>query len=209
MKNTPSIATIAESLVQYGIRPTSQQLDQVNVYISLLLRWNRAISLTSVTDASEIVRFHFGESAFALSCVPGMNGRLADVGTGAGFPGLPLRIFGRDLELTLIEANAKKCAFLFEVVRELGLGNVHIIRARYEEAVVRQPSKPEVVTSRALSGQEELLRWAASSLAPNGKIVLWLSENDARVLAKTPGFDWATPVAIPGSRRRCILFGHT
>ena len=100
--------------------PASELCERIRTYISLLLRWNQSISLTTVTNSDEILRFHFGESLFAASAFSLENGRLADVGSGAGFPGLPLAMLLPDLNVTLIESNAKKFTFLSEVVRELG-----------------------------------------------------------------------------------------
>src|SRR5215467_11315416 len=96
---------ISEILTTYGVAVNSQLCTQVREYVALLLAWNRQISLTAIRNAGEIVRFHFGESLFALKAVPVENGRLADVGSGAGFPGLPLAMACSSLDLTLIEPN--------------------------------------------------------------------------------------------------------
>ena len=81
---------IEAALRPYGIAASSELASMIPTYISLLLKWNRTISLTTVTDVDEILRFHFGESLFALTQLSIENGRLADVGSGAGFPGIPL-----------------------------------------------------------------------------------------------------------------------
>src|SRR5579862_4995269 len=115
---------IEKTLAEYGVSVTSAIRSSVRAYISLLLRWNERISLTTITDPVEILRFHFGESMFAASAVPIRNGRLADVGSGGGFPGLPLKIMVPSLDLVLIESNAKKASFLSECIRELNLVGV-------------------------------------------------------------------------------------
>jgi len=199
--------TISRNFSAYGVKPSESQCDRIRAYISLLLRWNRSISLTAVTEESEILKFHFGESLFALSTIETTRCRLADVGTGAGFPGLPLRIFTEGIELILIESNAKKCAFLSEVVRELVLPNVRVLRARFED-VTELRGQLDAVVSRALGGYEQLLTWSMESLRPGGKIVLWLGEDDARrISSSNPAWDWRPPVPIPGSRRRFLLSG--
>ena len=104
----------------------------VREYVSLLLMWNQSISLTTVTDPDEIISRHFGESMFAAKLISVENCRLADVGTGAGFPGLPLKILSPTLDLVLIESNKKKYAFLSEVVRSLGLKSVEVLPERFE-----------------------------------------------------------------------------
>ena len=196
---------IISCLPNYGISASEMQCEQVRAYISLLLKWNRTISLTTVTDELEILRFHFGESAFALSAFPGLNGRLADVGSGAGFPGLPLRIFNESVDLTLIESNGRKCAFLAEVVRELKLTKVNVLKARFE---IEQFSEAlDIVVARALGKYGVLLDWSARALKPGGRIILWLGEGDAAKTASSCGWKWADPVAIPGAKRRYLLLG--
>jgi 16S rRNA (guanine527-N7)-methyltransferase len=199
---------LTDLLSAYRLHPTDQQCDQIRSYISLLLRWNRSISLTTVTDEGEIVKFHFGESGYALSVVPGMDGRLADVGPGAGFPGLALRIFSDSFSLTLIESNAKKCVFLSEVIRELRLERVSVVHGRFEDIFRRFRRDFSIVTSRALGNYEQLLKWSAPALAPGGRLVMWLGESDARKI--TTGSDewvWLPFAPIPGSSRRGILVG--
>ncbi|MGA9884104.1 MAG: 16S rRNA (guanine(527)-N(7))-methyltransferase RsmG [Candidatus Acidiferrales bacterium] len=184
---------------------TPLQCDQINTYISLLLKWNRSISLTSITDELDILSFHFAESAFALSAVRCINGRLADVGSGAGFPGLVLRIFGSDIELTLIESNAKRCAFLSEAVRELQLGGVRVLHSRFEDQVKSLQESFDVVVSRALGGYPDLLDWSSKVLKPSGRVVLWLGLKNAIATMQIPGWNWQPPMSIPGSRQRCLL----
>lgn len=199
--------TILQHLGTYGVRPTDTQCEMIRRYVALLLKWNRSISLTTITNETEILEFHFGESAFALQSVDGIkNGRLADVGAGAGFPGVALRIFAPDLELVLIEANAKKCAFLAEVVRELDLKDVRVVRSRFEDSH-ESGDMYETVAARALGAYDDLLTWARGSLIPSGRIALWLGTDDAREIATIGGWKWLAPIPIPGSQRRLILTG--
>src|SRR5215469_16648832 len=83
---------IREGLAPFGIAPTERQAQQIREYARLLLFWNRSINLTAVTDPAEIVERHFGESTYGANLLPVENCRLADVGSGAGFPGLAMRI---------------------------------------------------------------------------------------------------------------------
>ena len=194
---------ISEILQQYSVSADAKSslVDGIQLYISLLLQWNRSISLTTVMDPEEIVRFHFGESFFAASAVPITSGRLADVGSGAGFPGLPLKILVPAIELTLIESNAKKATFLEEVRRRLELGRIHIFRGRMEEFGGDGDSKPvepfDFVTTRAFGQFEELLAWSGAHLANSGKIVLWLGEEDVGHNIKTTRLDLGGPRAHP------------
>lgn len=201
-----SNSEIAEALRPYGISAAPALCEAIKAYISLLLRWNSKISLTTVTNPLEIVRFHFGESMFAANCIPISKGRLADVGTGAGFPGIPLRMMAPGLSLILIESSIKKAAFLSEIVRELGLDDVQVFRGRMEE-FPPDASQLDFVTARALGMHPELLSWSRSHLSGGGRLLLWLGEADAGDICRTQKWDWKDPFAIPHSKRRVILVG--
>ena len=108
-----SDSQIAASIASLGMHLTTEQMSMIREYIILLLKWNNLVSLTSITDPVDIVARHFGESMFAASLLPFENGRLADVGSGAGFPGLALKILHNDLKVILIESNKKKCGLSF------------------------------------------------------------------------------------------------
>ena len=169
--------------------------------------WNQQISLTAVDDPTEIVSRHFGESIFAGSFLPLRVGRLADVGTGAGFPGLALKIAFPDLFVFLIESNLKKCAFLNEVKSALDLRGLEIRRARYEEW--RVDSRFDFICSRALGDHRRFIRWAHDAIRPSGRAALWLGLEDSILVGRSKGWKWDPPVRIPESRRRVILCGST
>jgi 16S rRNA (guanine527-N7)-methyltransferase len=202
----PSDRQIQDILLQYRFSPDPGQLKAIKAYISLLLRWNQKISLTAVVDPVEILRFHFGESIFAASSVPIENGRLADVGSGAGFPGLALRIALPELSLTLIESNSKKASFLAEASRELNLKRVDVVRERMEEVPV-ELGQFDYITARALGRHENLLAWSRSRVCTTGKIVLWLGEEETRSISGDPTWTWREPIHLPRSKRRFILVG--
>lgn len=172
----------------------------------MLLRWNRQVSLTTITNPEEILRFHFGESVFALAAIPIEHGRLADVGTGAGFPGLPLKMARPELALALIESNSRKAVFLREAVRAMSLERVEVIRSRMEEVDSSIP-RFDFITARAIGDHEGLLSWASGRLSPEGRVILWLGEGDAEAISKQPYWNWSGRSHIPGSRNRYILHG--
>jgi len=201
-----SISTVTDTLKTYGPALSSGAAAKIRAYIAILLRWNQTISLTTVTNPTEILKFHFGESIFAASEVNFEKSRLADVGSGAGFPGLPLAIVVPSLEVTLIESNAKKCAFLSEVTRELRLENVSVFRGRME-GFRPESGKLDFVTARALGHHAKLLDWTRTQLAPSGRIVLWVGESDSREISLDRWWRWDAAVRIPGSERRFLLMG--
>src|ERR1700680_4150486 len=139
---------ICEILPPYDISPNEDQIAKIREYLLLLLKWNRSVNLTSITDPVEIFGRHFGESMYASRLLPVENCRLADVGTGAGFPGLALKIACPSIYVTLIESNKRKCAFLSEVVRNLGFSDVEIRPDRFEQ-IRPETVLANIVTSRA------------------------------------------------------------
>jgi 16S rRNA (guanine527-N7)-methyltransferase len=197
---------IERLLRPYGVTPIRGIHARIRAYISILLKWNRKISLTTVVDLSEIVKFHFGESFFAASIVDFGESRLADVGSGAGFPGFPLAMQVPSLSVTLIESNTRKCAFLSEVARELDISTVTVARCRMEDF----PSESKsfgFIAARALGHHGDLLAWSREHLTSGGKVVLWLGDDDATDLSRTPDWKWDERVPIPGSKRRFVLVG--
>jgi 16S rRNA (guanine527-N7)-methyltransferase len=202
----PTFSQIDNLLRVYGFRVSPDLAARISAYIELLLKWNRKIALTTVTDPVEIVKFHFGESLFAASLYNFEKSRLADVGTGAGFPGLPLALAIPTLTVTLIESNLKKCAFLAEILRELPVRNANIFPGRMD-SFGPAPEKFDFVASRACGQFEELRTWAKSQLTDSGKLVLWLGEKEAAETSNDAAWAWGDIGLIPGSRRRYILAG--
>src|SRR4029077_1234668 len=150
---------INQALKPYGVLPAADLTAGIRTYIELLLKWNKTVSLTTVTDLDQILAFHFGESLFALPMLPVEKSRVADVGSGAGFPGIPLAMARPSLDVTLIEPNAKKFAFLNEVVRKLSLAKVRAVRGRTGDLQFSD-EEFEVVTARAVGEFDDLLGWA-------------------------------------------------
>jgi 16S rRNA (guanine527-N7)-methyltransferase len=197
---------IEASLQPYGVTTTALLCDQIRTYIDLLLRWNRKTSLTTVTDPTEILRFHFGESFLAAATIPIRHGRLADVGSGAGFPAVPIRMVSDEVSVILIESNQKKATFLAEVARELRLTDVEVRRRRMEDVHLND-APVDFVTARALGIDEDFLNWSRDALNPTGSLVLWLGDADVSLISKKAGWNWSHPIRIPQSERRFILRG--
>ena len=194
-------------LAPYGVVLTDEQIAKVVEYIRLLLKWNRLTSLTTITNPSEIAGRHFGESMFAASLLPVENGRLVDIGSGAGFPGLALKILHPNLSITLVESNKKKSAFLSEVARTLELPAVKVLSERFED--IRPASDfANFLTARAVGGFSEMLRWGRTALSSRGHILLWVGGEDITSITNSAGWIWNPPARIPESQRRFILVGR-
>jgi 16S rRNA (guanine527-N7)-methyltransferase len=131
--------------------------------------------------------------------------RLIDIGSGAGFPGLPIKVWATHIHLALIESNQKKATFLREVARALTLTNVNVFPGRAED----YPNPPaEVVTLRAVERFETVLPTAARLTAPHGRLALLISAPQlAHTYALAPGFAWLNPIGVPLSSSRIFLLG--
>lgn len=197
---------IQAALLPFGVSADHDLCNDIRIYMETLLHWNEKISLTTVTDPAEILRLHFGESFFAASVSGIANGRVADIGTGAGFPGIPMRMVRKDFELTLVEPIAKKTAFLGEVLRNLRISDATIIRCRMEE-LPAECSDFDLIVARALGNYDRLLRWSETRISRNRSIMLLLGESDAEQISKDRNWAWCQPKRIPQSRARFILIG--
>jgi 16S rRNA (guanine527-N7)-methyltransferase len=188
---------------------TASQIENISTYIDLLLRWNARVNLTAVRDPEEIVTRHFGESLLAARYLfPSRhtNEDLTDFGSGAGFPGLPIKIWVPDLRLTLIESNHKKATFLREVVRKLAMTNVEVFSGRAEDYV----GQADVVTLRAVERFEQAVPLAVRLVRPGGRLTLLIGEAQiGRARALAPSLEWSVPVGIPLSSSRVVLVGRS
>lgn len=159
-----------------GINLTSQQRAQFESYYLELIDWNRRINLTAITEYAEVQRKHFLDSLTVLRVVPeppGGNLRLIDVGTGAGFPGIPLKIVLPEARLVLLEATAKKARFLHHIVTLLGLENVEIVVGRAEEVAHRAPYRErfDLALSRAVAELPALVELVLPFCAVGGRFI--------------------------------------
>lgn len=198
------LRAIASLLQPYAAGLSDAQLGQISTYLDLLLKWNARLNLTAVRDQENIVTRHFGESFFAARRLLPAAGAI-DVGSGPGFPGLPMRIYRADLPLVLIESQSKKATFLKEVVRALGLHDVEIFSGRAEDFAGRA----DLVTLRAVERFSAILPVAAGLVQPGGRLALLIGAsqiNEARTTL--PGYLWGDPIVIPGSASRVVLAGQ-
>jgi len=184
---------------------STDQVKQVVTYLDLLLKWNAKISLTAMRDPEEIVQRHFGESFFAAEHAEVAEAStLIDVGSGAGFPGLAMAILASQTQITLIESQQKKVAFLREVVRALQLRNISVYAGRAEESKL----KSQIVTMRAVEKFETALPIAASLMEPEGKLALLIGASQAEIARRSPlNLVWLDALSIPKSRERILLIG--
>ncbi len=165
---------------------------QLSVYLRLLLKWNARTNLTAIRDPEQIVQRHFGESLFAGLHLSPETATLLDLGSGAGFPGLPIALLRPDIAVTLAESQNKKAAFLREAVRTLDLKNVEVWASRAESLPAERQF--DTVTLRAVDNM-------AAALAAAGP----RTSREILLLAGTPpelsdAFALQPSISLPGSR---------
>jgi len=202
----PPADVIQRALGEFQLPVTNEQVLQIQQYIKILLMWNEKVNLTAIRDPLEILYRHFCESMYAAEAIPLKNGRLADAGSGGGFPGLPLKIIRPDLQVFLVESNIKKVTFLAEVIRELGLKGAQVLARRYEE-LGEEVAPLDYVCSRALGEFPALLEWARSEQIAAKQIILWIGARDLLEIQKIGTWQWHAPIEVPHSLRRLLLVG--
>ncbi len=164
-------------LAELNLQLSKGQGEQLLAFLGLLARWNRSYNLTAVRDPAIMVRRQLLDS---LSILPWVDqGPVLDVGTGAGLPGIPLAIARPDLKFSLLDSNGKKTRFVTQVVGELGLANVEVIRSRVEQ--LDRPRHYARIISRAFATLAEMLEKTNQLLAPDG---CWLAMKGAEPLVE-------------------------
>lgn len=181
-------------------------LEQTSIYIDLLIKWNARVNLTAVREPAEIVQRHFGESYFVATQLLAKDAApsVIDLGSGAGFPGVPIAMLCPKAQVTLIESNGKKAAFLNEVIRILTLNNAKIFKERAEN----YQGTGELVTLRAVEKFAQAAALALKMVSPGGRLALMIGssqEEEARRLDST--VSWYAPIAVPGGHSRVLLVG--
>ena len=165
---------------KFGIEVTDEEISKLEKYADLLKEWNEKINLTAITEKEQVFLKHFYDS---LTLVKIINldkvDNLCDLGTGAGFPGLVLKIIFPQLKLTLVDALNKRINFLDVVVKELSLENVTLVHARAEEYGRNHRECFDVVTARALSSFPILLEYSASLLKVHGHLIAMRGLDDS------------------------------
>lgn len=205
------VAEISRLLQPFDLALDEHQLDLTRRYLDLLVHWSRAVNLTAVRRPEEIVTRHFGESLYITKFAK-LEGTLLDVGSGAGFPGLAIKIVRPDTAVVLLEPVGKKRAFLKEVVRECEFTRVEVEGVRVEDFCCGRNGEFDSVTLRAVGSFGTVLPAVAGCLRPTGNVYAWLTGVEAlqlrRDIPEFSGlFTWAEPIALPVSRDREIWSG--
>lgn len=180
------ILSLGKNARQLGIELGDKQLAQFDVYKNELLQWNAKTNLISENSSQEIITRHFLDSLTAMQFIGKPNARVMDVGCGAGFPGLPLKIALPSLELYLLETNRKKVSFLKHIIRLLNLSKAVVLHDRVENIIKTDlwKEKFDILISRAAFKLSELLPQGEYFLAPGGELIALKGLNVDEELAR-------------------------
>ncbi len=172
------------------------KIEKLSDFLTELRRWNRAYNLTAIEDPAEMAIRHVLDS---LSVAPWVHGRVLDAGTGAGLPGVPLAIMDSELDMTLLDATAKKVRFLAHIARQLQLVNVEPVQARVEDYAALAPF--DVVISRAFSSLAAFASATRHLLGPRSRLLAMKGKRPEEELASLPdwiGVEAVEKLAVPG-----------
>ena len=161
-------------LLELGLPSSDNQINAFMTYLSELKKWNRAFNLTGLAKDEDIIIKHFLDSLLYLKAIPQGALHVADIGTGAGFPGIPITIVRPETEMHLIEPSGKKAVFLRHIIWQLQLKKIEVIEKRIEELKVNQglPVAVDIAVTRALFDVSEFVRKASPIVKPGGTLIL-------------------------------------
>ena len=199
---TAAIAHLLEPFIDLD----ETRLRAISTYIDLLLKWNARINLTAIREPSEIVQRHFGESLFAAKHLleQKLPQTAIDLGSGAGFPGVPFAMLAPEAQVTLIESQQKKATFLKELIHVLGLKNAKVFSDRAEN----YPGTADLVMLRAVERFEQALRMAIRLTNEGGRVALMIGSGQVEAARRlSTEVIWDDPVEIPCSLSRELLVG--
>jgi 16S rRNA (guanine527-N7)-methyltransferase len=198
-------ASLNQLVLECGLQALQMQTAEAfSAYLALLLRWNARINLTAVRDPQEILTRHFLESIATAQALPAGLRTLLDLGSGAGFPGIPIALCRPEISVTVAESQNKKAAFLQEVVRTLSL-TARVFAGRAE--TLAEPF--DCVTLRAVDRMTQAIVTASDLVSPKGWLAILISSPQARsVQTGLANFHWNAPVTLPGSDQRILVIGQ-
>ncbi len=171
--DSAAITKITGVLAALGYECTAKQAEKLNAYFRFLVEYNAKVNLTAITDEDEVIVKHFADSLGGVRFIPS-GAKLIDVGSGAGFPAVVIKIFREDVDVTLLEPNGKKSKFLSELIALLGLSDIRVIADR-AEVVARGALREsfDVVTARAVAELNKLAEYCLPLVKTGGKFIAY------------------------------------
>ncbi|WP_169788858.1 16S rRNA (guanine(527)-N(7))-methyltransferase RsmG [Vulgatibacter incomptus] len=204
-------AVVDEARRSFGVEVGPEALDKLAAFVTELLKWNRKINLTAIEDPAAVAELHVLDSLAIGRHVPD-GAKLLDVGTGGGFPGIPLAIVRPDVECLLVDRTEKKVLFLKTVIARLGLRNARAAHLRIEGDPASEGIAPsDVVVSRAFAAPGEWLALAKPYVRPGGLAIAMLGSEEPAIseleadLGVSPGAIAMERYRLPSGARRALL----
>jgi 16S rRNA (guanine527-N7)-methyltransferase len=209
LPEVPSLGRIQQLLAGCGLEADGNLAGQVRRFLGLLLRWNQRLNLTGLRHPDAMVVDLFAESFWAARLLGSEQGPLLDIGSGAGFPGLAIKLACPALEVFLLEPRQKRATFLSAVCRELQIPGVRVLPKRLEECREGDFARPpRLLTLRAVGPVGSLIEAARPGMDPSGK-VLWFTTRKrlAEGLPAGKRVAWGAPRPLPWTRQKVLLWG--
>ena len=205
-----SASLVQELLGRIGLSVSPLVADQVCVYTALLRKWNERMNLTALSDPVEILQTLFAESFLGAEVLQRDESPCLDVGSGAGFPGMAIKVYRPDLEMILMEPRQRKAAFLTAVKRELGLNGVEILSCKLEAIQIADfKNQPTVLITRGVRDPLNILLQGKHLLSGARKVLLFTTPVLAiSVRTGLKGIDWRAPLSVPWNTRHILLQGQ-
>jgi len=199
---------LSEKAIDFGVELSQNHLDLFSIYMDELLEWNRRINLIGLSERERIISELLLDSLIPTPFIP-ERGRMLDVGSGAGFPGIVIKICLPQLKTTLMEANSKKTSFLKQVIRLLKLRDVDVVKGRIEMNGNKLRSQGyHIITARALASLDQIITWCSPFLFHRGLLIGFLGGRAEKELKKSNSLmegnslviDKLIPYSLPGMR---------
>jgi 16S rRNA (guanine527-N7)-methyltransferase len=209
-KAEPTVDDVKLVLQRCGLESPPHLVEKIVTYSALLQKWNRRINLTSIKNPTEVIITHFAESLFAARHLESTDTPVLDIGSGAGFPGLAMKLWRPEITFYLLEPRKKRAAFLTTVRRELALSEVFVLNKTAQECRSSDfKERPGVLTQRAVSHVPALIKCCLRLVRPRARAMLFLTAAKVGdILTQLPQFNWKKPIPIPWSHQRVIVVGE-
>ncbi len=193
---------LQQGLQELKLTADEKQIDLLLTFIKLIEKWNKAYNLTAVRDQEDMVRLHLLDSLAILPYIEGNH--IADIGTGAGLPGVPLAIFLPNIEFTLVDSNSKKTRFVQQAILELQLKNVTVVHSRVENIQIDKPFSSLIL--RAFSNMQNIITLTRHLIDKQGIVFAMKGQNPSEELANFTEQYTIIPIKVPGvDAERCLI----
>lgn len=179
---------LVDGSAEFGVKLDTGRQEAFKKYMELLKEWNQKMNLTAIEEDNEVAMKHFVDSLSILPFIPKSNCRIADIGTGAGFPGIPVKIVRDDVEVMLVDSLDKRVTFLKEVIATLQLTGISAVHSRAEEFGARTEYRQafDLVTARAVAGLPVLLEYCLPLVKVGGLFIAMKGSNIEEELKQSP-----------------------